>query len=133
MSSRDTDRDTRLETRAKTLFDRGVASLDGHTRAKLADARVLALAASPRRRAFLFGSRQLIPAAAAAVSLVVAVAVWQDRDVVSPPVVETAPLDDLEILLAEEELEMIEELDFYTWLDEQSELDPPNGSDDNIG
>ncbi len=64
----------------------------------------------------------LIPAGTlAATALVVWFTVWQ-----APPAtdaVASAPLDDLEILLGEEDLEMLdEELEFYGWLEEQPEL-----------
>jgi hypothetical protein len=48
---------------------------------------------------------------------------------------QAAALGDLEMLLDEEELEMIEELEFYAWLEEQPEFDsaPEDAADDGVG
>jgi hypothetical protein len=47
--------------------------------------------------------------------------------------VEVAALDDLELLLAEDEFEMLEELEFYAWLEEQPELENPEPAGDGVG
>jgi hypothetical protein len=57
-----------------------------------------------------------IAAAALAVALI-----WQSPG--APPVsIETAALSDLDILLDGEDLDLLEDLDFYAWLLEQPEL-----------
>jgi hypothetical protein len=47
--------------------------------------------------------------------------------------VEVAALGDLELLLAEDEFEMLEELEFYAWLEEQPELEVREPADDGVG
>ena len=42
-------------------------------------------------------------------------------------------LSDLEILLGDEELDMIQELEFYAWLDEQAEIVPADGTEGGVG
>jgi hypothetical protein len=44
-----------------------------------------------------------------------------------------AALDDLELMLAEDEFDMLEELEFYAWLEEQPELEVPEPADDGVG
>jgi hypothetical protein len=46
---------------------------------------------------------------------------------------DVAAATDLEILLGEEELELIEELEFYAWLEEQAELTSGEIVEDGIG
>jgi hypothetical protein len=111
-----------FERRTKRVFDESVAALDGATRSRLTQARHRALAGrEPKRR---IGPRWLlVPAGTlAAAALVAWLTLWQ-----APPVSDTnlqaTELTDLEILLAEEDLEMLdEELEFYGWLEEQPEF-----------
>lgn len=123
-----------LEGRSKSLFDASVDGLDGRTRARLAQARNRALARSrgdaiPR---WLPGPRALLPAGVAAAAALVA---WVSLRGPAPEALtpEVAALQDLEILLGEEELEMLEELEFYTWLEEQPEFSVPPPADDSVG
>jgi hypothetical protein len=129
------ERSEAFEAQTKRAFDESVAALDGSTRAKLAAARREALerASAPGIAAVVdrwlnpawLDARTLVPAGVAASALVAAWVAWQ-------PAVETgvrtASLDDLEILLGEEDLEMIEDLEFYVWLEEA--LDAPAPGDD---
>lgn len=95
--------------------------LDGATRSRLNRARQAALAGWPRRpRAAAFPAWSAVAATVAAVALV---GLWQGRggpglELEAEPRA-TAPTmpGDLEILLADEDLAMLEELDFYVWLD----------------
>lgn len=125
---------TPLERRAKAAFDADVSGLDGRTRSRLAQARHRALAQGRRAVPWrgLVGQRPLLPAGAAAAVLLAALVVWR---MPSPnaPSPELAALQDLEILLGEEDLDMLEELDFYTWLEEQPEFAAPAAGDDSVG
>ena len=135
MSSRHDEEDSRLEQRAKRLFDASVEYLDAPTRARLTRARARALerARTPTAAAGLLGARGWAAAgAAAAVTAAVALLVWQGTPS-RPGGVDVAALDDLEILLGEDELEMLEELEFYAWLEEQPELAAPAPADDGVG
>jgi type VI protein secretion system component VasF len=110
--------DQRFERETQRLFTQSVAALDGQTRSRLAQARTKAIAAR-RRPAWSMPGRLVLPAAAAAVTA--ALLVWQ----MLPPAATdpaVAELADLEILFGEDDLELIEELEFYAWIDEQPEF-----------
>jgi hypothetical protein len=111
-----------LEQRSKRVFDDSVAGLDAATRSRLNQARQKALAEAVPARAQ--GWRwPLVPVGTlAAAALVALLVVWQ-----GPPTTDTGlqatSLGDLEILLAEEDLEMLDEdIEFYGWLEEQPEF-----------
>jgi hypothetical protein len=117
-----------FERHTKRVFDDSVAALDAATRSRLTQARHRALGEAKvgRTRGWRWS---LVPAGTlAAMALVVWFTVWE-----APPAtdaVASAPLDDLEILLGDEDLEMLdEELEFYGWLEEQPEF----GADDSVG
>ncbi len=134
MSPDNQNPERRLEERAKELFDQSVGRIDGHTRSKLAQARNRALehANSKRGSAWWSGAASWVPAGAVAASAFAAWLLWQGV-AISPQAVDLAALSDLEILLADEELEMLEELEFYAWLQEQPEFAEPATIDDSIG
>jgi len=114
-----------FERKTKRVFDESVAGLDAATRSRLTQARYRALEELKPRRSRAWGFT-LVPAGALAAALLV----WFT---VVPPTtdvdLDVASLNDLEILLAEEDLEMLaEDLDFYGWLEEQPEFaDAGNG------
>jgi len=129
------DSDRRLEQHATELFERSVADLDGQTRSRLARARQRALAHTVSPVSWVQGllsGRGLAPAGALAAVALVALVVWPGQDNQQTPV-DVAALGDLEILLGEEDLDMLEELEFYTWLEEQPEFSTPNGAGDSVG
>jgi hypothetical protein len=93
-------------------------NLDAATRARLNRARQQAVAAIPARPG---PGRWLLPAAAVAVAGLVAVLVFRPDPGVGPTAPGTAAVADLELLLpgdAAADLEMLEDLEFYAWLDE---------------
>ena len=118
MSERDDER--AFEARTKATFERSVDALDAATRSRLTRARVRALEAPERRR--FGGARWLVPAGAAAAAAVAAWLVLVPRPVDPERPLQAADFGDLELVLAEEDLELIEELDFYAWLEEQPEF-----------
>jgi hypothetical protein len=123
--------DTNLEQRAKQLFDASVENLDGPTRAKLAQVRNSALERTQRPSltdGLLLPPRWVAGLSAAALTAVAVLVVWQNGAAPDGPV-EVAAFNDLDLLLAEDELEMLEELEFYAWLEEQGELPTPTGDD----
>jgi len=105
--------------KAKRRFEESVERMDGATRSRLNQARHAALAEAGARPAV--GIQWATGVAAAGL---VAVLVWTgDR----PPEDAGAPaVADIEILLTEDSLEMLEDLEFYSWidLDEESEMPP---------
>ncbi len=99
--------------KAKALFDDSVAGLDGETRSRLSRSRHRALAELERARpAWL----QWAPAAGVTAAAVVAFVIWTGNPVVDEGT-SPAMADDIEILLNEDSLEMLEELEFYSWID----------------
>jgi hypothetical protein len=116
-----------LATKAKELFDESVRELDGETMLRLNRARHRALAQlRPGARPAQW--LQWTTAAGIAVAAIVAV-VMLDR---GPPVEELmtpASVGDFEILLNQDSFEMLEELEFYSWIDFEAELE----SNGNVG
>ena len=109
MSERD---DKGFLERAKRRFDESVERIDGHTQSRLNRGRQKALAELASRGAF-YGASTWVPAAGVAAAAVIAVVLWNGG-----PVVPSAPAaTDLEILMDEDALEMLEEMEFYGWMD----------------
>ncbi len=119
----------RFEKRATELLRDGTDSLDASTRSRLNRARQAALDALPVQP-----NRGLRPAwalaSAAALALIV-VGIWRNlpepADIASqlPAMADagTLPAGDLELLLAEENLDMLEDLEFFSWLAAEDFLD----------
>ena len=127
----DATNDSAVERRSRELFDEQVANLDAHTRSRLNRARQAALAAmtTGQARNPVWNSRWLLPlGSAAAVTLVALSAVQLIRtDREAAPGSETvvaSTVDDVEILTSSEELDMLQNVDFYAWLDTQQEGQP---------
>ncbi len=104
-----TDEDFRKK--AKEAFDTSVDGLDAATLSRLNRSRHAALAElqRPQRQ----WSRWM-PATGVAVAVLLAVVVLQ-----TPNGVDEVPtaVTDMEILLGEDSIEMLEELEFYSWID----------------
>jgi hypothetical protein len=135
MSSKDRNEESLLEQRAKRAFDAGVAGLDGRIRGRLAAARARAVERARKPRLVLpwsLSGRSLVPVGAVATAIVAAWIVWQ-QPAIRAPATEPAVLGDLEILVVEEDFDMLEDLEFYSWLDEQPEMGVPNVADDTTG
>jgi negative regulator of sigma E activity len=101
--------------RVKAALDEGNEHLDARVRSRLRQARHAALAQVQPRPAFWV--RQWVPAAGLAAAAVLAVLVWPQAPSVQP---QDEALSDLEIVLAEENLDLLEDLDFYEWVDAES-------------
>lgn len=110
-----------FERETKRVFDESVAGLDAATRSRLTQARYRALEElKPQRSRRLWFT--LVPAGTLAATALLAWVIVQPRVVVDEGL-RVASVDDLEILLAEEDLEMLDEdLEFYGWLEEQPEF-----------
>jgi hypothetical protein len=133
MASENVNTDRDFEEQTKRLFDESVAALDGETRSKLTQARYRALEELKPRRQALW-ARALVPVGAAAVVATLTVMLWQGQiPSVDDGDFDVAAVTDIEILLSEEELDMIEELEFYAWLEEQVELTEGQIVEDGIG
>ncbi len=116
----------RLEQLSRELFDASVANLDARTRSRLNQARQAALDAA-RGPAAVSPVRWLVPVgSAAALGLVVLTSAQFMRASNEAPVAEEAnvvasTVDDLEILTSSDELEMLQDVEFYAWLETQPE------------
>lgn len=91
----------------KQQLDQQADQLDELTTARLKAVRLRALESAP-------GPRKLwIPAfgTATAAAIVLAVLLWQNPSDMS------GPFEELDIIASGEDLELIEDLDFYDWLD----------------
>ncbi len=113
MNERNDKIDERIAADAKKAFDESVDGLDAATLSRLNRGRQAALAelAKPNR-----GWQQWMPATGLAVAVLLAVFAFRgpaETDVIN------APASDLEILLSEESIEMLEDLEFYSWLGTQ--------------
>ena len=134
MKSARTD-DQLLVTKAKELFDESVEGLDAETRSRLNRGRHEALAhlrPGARYGQWLQWNHGALPAAGVAAAAVVAVLIWTGRppvDGLTPPAVAS----DFEILLAEDSFEMLQELEFYSWIDFETELDGELDTNGNVG
>lgn len=120
MSKRKDNADERaFAERAKQHFDESVANLDGETRSRLNRGRQAALAeVAAGRPAWI----EWAPAAGVVAAAVVAVVLWTG----SPPIDELTPSSastDIEILLTEDSFEMLEDLEFYSWIELDDETD----------
>ena len=121
--------DGAFEAKAKKLFDESVAGLDAQTRSRLNRGRQAALAELESPKA-AWG--QWLPAAGIAAAAVVAVVVWTGN----PPVDELTPdasASDFEILLTEDSFEMLEDLEFYSWIELDEESQETLEQDDIVG
>lgn len=127
--------DRLLVTKAKELFDQSVDGLDAETRSRLNRGRHEALAQlrpGVRYRQWLQWNQRTLPAAGVAAAAVVAVLIWTGR----PPVDDLTPpatASDFEILLAEDSFEMLQELEFYSWIDFEAELVDELDTNGNVG
>ncbi len=114
MNGPNTHDDDRFADQAKELFDDSVERLDAATLSQLNQRRQAALAAASSEGSRVHWGRWL-PAAGVTAAAVVAVVMMQG----TPTGVELPPdeVTDFELLLSEDNLEMIEELEFYDWLE----------------
>lgn len=116
--------DEAVEQRSRELFDAQVANLDARTRSRLNQARQAALEVARGAPRHTLGSRWLLPVGSAAALALVALSTFQfirpgneTVEIAMPAVAST--VDDVEILTSSEEWEMLQDVDFYAWLETQ--------------
>ena len=115
--------------KAKQQFDESVERLDGESQSRLNRARHAALAEIDNSRPAWV---QWAPAAGVAAAAVLAVVLWTGNpggEDISVPAVAT----DMEILLTEDSLEMLEDLEFYSWIDLDESMDENPEPENNVG
>ena len=97
------------------MFDESVDKLDGETLSRLNRSRHAALAELERTRLAGHWARW-VPATGLAAAAVVAVVIWQGNTV-DATLPANGSATDFELLLGEDSLEMIEDLEFYSWIE----------------
>ncbi len=126
---KDTAADQAFAEKAKQLFDESVENLDGETRSRLNRGRQAALEQLAAAKPVWV---QWAPAAGVAAAAVFAVVLWTGNQ----PVDELTPeatASDFEILLTEDSFEMLEDLEFYSWIDLDEEPEETPEDEDVVG
>jgi len=121
--------DKAFAEKAKKLFDESVEGLDGQTRSRLNRGRQAALEELTSAKPVWV---HWAPAAGVAAAVVVAVVLWSGN----LPVDELTPeasAADFEILLTEDSFEMLEDLEFYSWIDLDEDADETVETEDIVG
>lgn len=118
--------DAALEQRSRELFNTQVASQPAHMRSRLNQARQMALRAAHETTHSAWGLRGWVPVGSVAALALVAVTVMQIMRPGAEHATESGPLlaasvDDVEILTADAELEMLQNMEFYAWLTTEPE------------
>jgi ferric-dicitrate binding protein FerR (iron transport regulator) len=104
-----------LERKARALFEDSVERLDASTRSKLTQARNTAvdeLKHGAARRRWIWA-----PAGGLAAAAVVVVVMWSGG-LRSPGETDALALEDIDIVADSENLDMLEDVEFYTWLED---------------
>ena len=104
--------DDKFAKEAKALFDESVDRLDAETLSALNRRRHAALEAARGGRAEWL---RWAPAFGVTAAILVAVMLAMPQ----PDVVDAVAPDDMDILLGEDSIEMLEELEFYAWMELQ--------------
>lgn len=110
------DGDEAFAAQARKQFDDSVDRLDAATLSKLNQRRQVALARIGGTRPGAAWLRWA-PASGLAAAAVVAVVMMQEPVITDIPDIPDTAATDFELLLGDEQLEMIEELEFYSWID----------------
>jgi hypothetical protein len=121
---------TKLEQRAREVFDVSVDGLGAHERSRLNQARQTATAELERSRAPLW--RTWAPAAALAGAVLVAVVLWRAPDVGAPAARQAQavaqPVEPVELVAAGDDLDLVtEDLGFYEFVAQETG-GPGNGN-----
>ncbi len=106
--------DQSLESRSKALFDASVHDLDASVRTRLRQARHAASAQMPRRSRPVW----LVPALTSVAAAVLIALVLPRLDRQHPLTESFAATEDMTLLMNDENLELIEDIEFYAWLDD---------------
>ena len=121
--------DKAFAEKAKQLFDESVEGLDGETHSRLNRGRQAALESLSSGRPVWV---QWAPAAGVAAAAVFAVVLWTGNQPVDEVTPEAAAAD-IEILLTEDSFEMLEDLEFYSWIDLDEEAIENLETEDVVG
>lgn len=117
--------DKEFERRTREQLQAGADGLDAHIRSRLTQARFAAVEEARKSR-FSLAWRTWVPAGSLAAVAVLAIVLWSGRPADEPATLIAAvpasagvqsPIDDLELLAATESFELLEDLEFYAWVD----------------
>jgi len=120
-ADQDPEAPTGIEARSKAAFDASVGELNANVRSRLTQARFAAVAEMERGKRSRW-QRVLFPVGgAAAAAIIVAMLVVPGIGIhrVGQPGAALAD-EDMPILLDTDNMEMIENMEFYAWLDEET-------------
>lgn len=110
----------RLEARSRELLQQSAEYLDAQTLSKLTQARHAALDELQRARAYRM-RRVMIPAGSLAAVALVAVVMWTGPGTWGGGgLPEATSVDDVELVADEENIDLMSELDFYSWVGSQA-------------
>ena len=116
--------------KAKTVFEQSVDSLDGRTQSRLNSGRQTALAELTTGTVSYGRWAQWAPLAGAAAMAAVVVVLW--NGIPQPGVDAPALNGDFEIIMAEDSFDMLRDLEFYSWVDIDVELEVGAGVDADV-
>jgi hypothetical protein len=108
-----------LETHSKELFEQSIEHLDAHTRSRLTRARHAALDELKRARS---APTRWLWAPAGGLAAIAAVAIFVfGRSGLDSAAPGAPPLEELDAVAAAENIELLQDVEFYAWLAEQSQ------------
>lgn len=110
-----------FERQTRELFDDSVERLDGRTRSKLTQARNAALEELKKSPPRLQWLRTPVAGLVAASVLAVAIVLWPSGS--QTPEGGVLPLEDFDIVADAENLDMLQDVEFYVWLEDQPSAD----------
>jgi len=123
-----------FERSAKQAFDASVRGVDAATRSRLVAARERALENAGGARSRLGWSWSLAPSGALAAAAIVAVLLFAPHPRPVEVGLQQLPSGDIELLLGQEDLAMLDDdIDFYSWLQDQPDFAPPAANGDGVG
>ncbi|MDH5443993.1 MAG: DUF3619 family protein [Gammaproteobacteria bacterium] len=115
------DKEQHFVDKTRQTLNQSVDELDAVTLARLKAVRMTALESqhkhSEARHTILTTVMQNRLVLATSMSVILLAGVW----VIQKPVLQNIPMDDLHMLTATEDLELYRDLEFYQWLEYQSE------------
>lgn len=123
MSNREReDEDNALARRSKALFDASVSGLDARVRSRLTQARHAAVEAREQQRRpwIRFVGLPAVGVATVALAVCIGIAVdfMSSRD--GQPLTAALAADDLALLADADNFDLIEDMEFYAWLDTEA-------------
>jgi hypothetical protein len=117
-ANQEPDATSGIEARSKAVFDASAGEVNASVRSRLTQARFAAVAELERGKRSLW-QRLLLPASGAATAAIVAallIGPGTHRTVSGPVLAD----EDMPMLLGSDNMEMIEDMEFYAWLDEDT-------------